>query len=175
MTEHQLLKLLGKYNLKVATAESCTGGLVAGLLCDISGISAFFEEGFITYSEHAKIKNLGVSPETLAQYGVVSRETAEEMAKGAARRANASCAIATTGVAGPTGGTEETPVGTVCFACVVNEQVFSERVVFSGNRMEVRMQAAVYAVELLCDHIVSCYEDSYENNYVDSCEDSEEK
>lgn len=159
MTENRLLELLSKYNLKIATAESCTGGLVAGVLCDISGISAHFEEGYITYSEEAKIKNLGVLPETIAHYGVVSCETAEEMAMGAAERANADCAIATTGVAGPTGGTEECPVGTVCFACVVKNQVLTERMIFEGNRMEIRMQAAVYAIEMLCDYIESCYEE----------------
>ena len=159
MTENKLLELLSKHNLKIATAESCTGGLVAGVLCDISGISAYFEEGYITYSEEAKCKNLGVLPETLAHYGVVSCEVAEEMAMGAAERANADCAIATTGVAGPTGGTEENPVGTVCFACVVRNQVLTERMIFEGNRMEIRMQAAVYAIEMLCDYIESCYED----------------
>lgn len=153
MTENKLLQLLSEHNFKIATAESCTGGLVAGLLCDISGISSYFEEGFITYSENAKIKNLGVSAETIARYGVVSCETAEEMALGAAKRANANCAVATTGVAGPTGGTAETPVGCVCFACVVNGQVYSERIIFEGTRMEVRMQAAVHALEMLCDHI----------------------
>ena len=160
MTEKRLLELLCKYDLKIATAESCTGGLVAGVLCDISGISAHFEEGFITYSKDAKIKNLGVLSETLEHYGVVSCEVAEEMAMGAAERANADCAIATTGVAGPTGGTEENPVGTVCFACVVKNQVLTERMVFEGNRMEIRMQAAVYAIEMLCDYIETCYEDS---------------
>ena len=159
MTENRLLELLSKHNLKIATAESCTGGLVAGVLCDISGISAHFEEGFITYSEDAKCKNLGVLPETIAHYGVVSCEVAEEMAMGAAERANADCAVATTGVAGPTGGTEENPVGTVCFACVVKNQVLTERMIFEGNRMEIRMQAAVYAIETLCDYIESCYED----------------
>jgi len=159
MTENRLLELLSKHNLKIATAESCTGGLVAGVLCDISGISAHFEEGYITYSEEAKCKNLGVLPETIAHYGVVSCEVAEEMAMGAAERANADCAIATTGVAGPTGGTDENPVGTVCFACVVKNQVLTERMIFEGNRMEIRMQAAVYAIEMLCDYIESCYEE----------------
>ena len=159
MTENRLLELLSKHNLKIATAESCTGGLVAGVLCDISGISAYFEEGYITYSEEAKCKNLGVLPETIAPYGVVSCEVAEEMARGAAERANADCAIATTGVAGPTGGTDENPVGTVCFACVVKNQVLTERMIFEGNRMEIRMQAAVYAIEMLCDYIESCYEE----------------
>jgi len=159
MTENRLLELLSKHHLKIATAESCTGGLVAGVLCDISGISAHFEEGYITYSEEAKCKNLGVLPETIAHYGVVSCEVAEEMAMGAAERANADCAIATTGVAGPTGGTDENPVGTVCFACVVKNQVLTERMIFEGNRMEIRMQAAVYAIEMLCDYIESCYEE----------------
>lgn len=155
MTENRLLQLLSEHNYKIATAESCTGGLVTGLLCDISGISAYFEEGFITYSENAKIKNLGVSPEIIAEYGVVSTKTAEEMAIGAAKRANANCAVATTGVAGPTGGTKETPVGCVCFGCVVNEEVYSERIIFEGSRMEVRMQAAVHALEMLCNRIES--------------------
>lgn len=159
MKEHTLLDLLEKYNLKIATAESCTGGLVAGVLCDISGISKYFEEGFITYSEGAKIKNLGVLPETIETYGVVSCEVAEEMAIGACKSANANCAIATTGVAGPTGGTDENPVGTVCFACVVRNQVLTERMIFSGTRMEIRMQAAMYALEMLCDYIETCYEE----------------
>ena len=163
MTENKLLELLSKHNLKIATAESCTGGLVAGVLCDISGISAHFEEGYITYSEDAKMKNLGVLQETLEHFGVVSCEVAEEMAMGAAERANADCAIATTGIAGPTGGTEENPVGTVCFACVVRNQVLTERMIFEGNRMEIRMQAAVYAIEMLCDYIESCYEDNMED------------
>lgn len=159
MTENKLLELLSKYNLKITTAESCTGGLVAGVLCDISGISAYFEEGYITYSEKAKIKNLGVLAETIDHYGVVSCEVAEEMAMGAAERSDADCAIATTGIAGPTGGTKDCPVGTVCFACVVRNQVFTECMIFEGNRMEIRMQAAVYAIEMLCDYIESCYED----------------
>lgn len=157
MIENRLPELLSKYKLKVATAESCTGGLIAGKICDISGISAYFEEGFVTYSENAKIKNLGVSAETIHSFGVVSCETAEEMAKGTALRAEADCAISTTGVAGPTGGTEETPVGTVCFGCVVKEKVFSKRVIFSGNRMEVRTQATKYALDMLCECIESYY------------------
>ncbi|MBQ3030457.1 MAG: CinA family protein [Agathobacter sp.] len=159
MKEHTLLDLLEKYNLKIATAESCTGGLVASVLCDISGISKYFEEGFVTYSENAKMKNLGVLPETIETYGVVSCEVAEEMAIGACKSANANCAVATTGVAGPTGGTEENPVGTVCFACVVKNQVLTERMIFEGTRMEIRMQAAIYALEMLCDYIETCYEE----------------
>lgn len=157
MTENQLLQLLTEHNLKIATAESCTGGMIASLLCDIPGISTCFEEGYVTYSTNAKIKNLDVSPDTIETYGLVSIETAQAMAIGAAKRASAQCAVATTGVAGPSGGTKENPVGTVCFGCVVNDQVFSERMVFEGNRMEVRMQAAVFALEFLCEKIASCY------------------
>lgn len=153
MTEQRLLQLLRENNMKIATAESCTGGLVAGLLCDISGISTYFEEGYITYSENAKMKNLGVSKDTLEKYGVVSVETAKEMAQGALTRAGANCSVATTGVAGPTGGTPETPVGCVCFAWCINENTFTERVIFNGTRMEVRMQAATYALEMLCEYI----------------------
>lgn len=153
----KLLHLLDRYNLKIATAESCTGGLVAALLCDISGISSYFEEGFVTYSEAAKIKNLGVSKETIDRYGVVSIETAVEMAAGAAKKAEASCAIATTGIAGPTGGTEENPVGTVCFGCMVNGQAFFSRKVFQGNRKEVRIQAAEYALEFLTETMLIVY------------------
>ena len=163
MKESRLFELLKAYQLKIATAESCTGGLVASLVCDISGISSYFEEGYVTYSENAKMKNLEVSKETLEKYGVVSKETAVEMARGAAKRANAACAIATTGVAGPTGGTKENPVGTVCFGCVVNGQEFSERRVFEGNRREVRMQAAAFALDFLCDKIAACYENEMKN------------
>lgn len=153
MTENRLLELLRERQWKITTAESCTGGLVAGLLCDISGISAFFEEGYITYSEGAKEKNLGVSKETIANYGVVSCETAMEMALGAANRANVQCAIATTGIAGPTGGTPETPVGCVCFAWKLADRMFTDRVIFTGSRMEIRMQAASYALEKLGEYL----------------------
>ncbi len=153
MTEQRLLELLEKHELKITTAESCTGGLVAGLLCDISGISAHFEEGFITYSKEVKNRTLGVPESLMEEYGVVSRKTAEAMALGAAKKAGAHCAVATTGIAGPTGGTKEAPVGCVCIACVVNGQVHSERMIFNGTRMEVRMQAASYALEMLCNQI----------------------
>ena len=104
------------------------------------------------------MKNLGVSSDTLTKHGVVSEQTATEMAQGAAKRAHAQCAIATTGVAGPTGGTKETPVGTVCFACVVNEYTYCERMMFKGNRSEIRSQAAIYAIEMLCDYIEAYFE-----------------
>ena len=153
MTENRLLELLKEKQWKITTAESCTGGLVAGLLCDISGISSYFEEGYITYSENSKENTLGVARETIDTYGVVSCETATEMAIGAARRANANCAIATTGIAGPTGGTLETPVGCVCFAWKITDDIYTDRVIFTGSRMEIRMQAASYALEKLGEYL----------------------
>ena len=149
----ELLDLLKKNHFTVTTAESCTGGMVAARLVDIPEISSFFEEGYITYSDRVKTKVLGVPEETITQFGVVSVETAIAMAEGACRTSGASCAITTTGVAGPDGGTTETPVGCVCFGCVVDGKSYCERVVFSGDRKQIRKQATEYAVNLLADKI----------------------
>ncbi len=149
----RLYQLLQKYQLCVTTAESCTGGMVASGLVDISGISEYFQEGFVTYSDHAKNHLLHVDMQTIEQYGVVSEETAREMALGACSYALSDCAITTTGVAGPTGGTKDTPVGCVCFGCVVKEHVFSERMVFPGNRTEIRKLATQEAFRFLIEKI----------------------
>lgn len=149
----ELLDLLKKNHFTITTAESCTGGMVAARLVDIPGISSYFEEGYITYSDRVKTKVLGVPEETITQFGVVSVETAIAMAEGACHVSGATCAIATTGVAGPDGGTDETPVGCVCFGCVVDGKSYCERVVFSGDRKQIRKQATEYAVNLLADKI----------------------
>lgn len=149
----ELLELLHQTKLKIATAESCTGGLVAARLVDIPGISSYFEEGYITYSDYAKHKLLGVPEELIETYGVVSEETALAMAKGVCQVANADCSITTTGVAGPDGGTEDTPVGCVCFGCVIREQEFTKRIIFSGNRQEIRQQATEFAVSFLTEKL----------------------
>lgn len=147
--KQELFLQLSQKNKKVAVAESCTGGLVSAYLCDISGISAYFEESYITYSVEAKVKNLGIDRNLIEQYGVVSTQTAEAMAIGAAKAAGAYCAVATTGVAGPTGGTELTPVGCVCFGCVVGDRIYSEQRIFNGDRTQIRQQAAQYALKFL--------------------------
>lgn len=152
-----LLCQLSEKNRKLAIAESCTGGLVCAYVCDISGISAYFGEGYITYSVESKVKNLGIDRDLIETYGVVSTQTAEAMALGAKKAAGAYCAVATTGVAGPTGGTKKTPVGLVCFGCVVGNAVYSEQKVFEGDRTKIRKQAAQYALEFLYQKLCICY------------------
>lgn len=141
--------LLQHEHLKIAAAESCTGGWVAKLLTDIAGSSASFERGFVTYSNEAKIEMLGVSLATLEQFGAVSIETAEEMAKGAINASHADIALAISGIAGPGGGSAEKPVGTVCFAWAFrNNESHTETRHFDGDRDDVRRQSARHALEV---------------------------
>ena len=118
--EKKITRILLHKKMTVTAAESCTGGLVAGTLVNADGISEVFKESYITYSNEAKHKLLGVKEETLKMYGAVSRQTALEMAEGAAKAANADAAIVTTGIAGPGGGTEEKPVGLVYVGICAN-------------------------------------------------------
>ncbi len=149
----RLFQLLQQHKLSVATAESCTGGMIASALVSLSGISDYFEEGYVTYSDAAKTKMLGVDAKLIQKHGVVSLEVAEAMATGAAKTADSNCGIATTGIAGPGGGTPETPVGYVCFACCVKGVIRSRAIIFDGNRYDVRTQASCAAIQLLCDTI----------------------
>jgi len=134
--------------LTLATAESCTGGWAAQVITHTSGSSEWFDRGFITYSNDAKVEMLGVAPDTVAKFGAVSEETAAEMAAGALVNSNAMISLAITGIAGPTGGSPGKPVGTVCFAwCKLGQEPQTERQHFDGNRESVRRQAVVYALE----------------------------
>ncbi|MBQ1802760.1 MAG: CinA family protein [Lachnobacterium sp.] len=151
--EKRLYEILKEKNWKLSTAESCTGGLVAATVVNISGISEFFEEGFITYSSRAKVNRIGVNPKVIDEYGVVSNETAEAMALAVAKTASSDCSISTTGVAGPNGGTREVPVGCICIGCSVKGKAYSEKVLFNGTRQEIRQQAAVEAIKYLVDKI----------------------
>lgn len=146
--EQEVAELFIQKNLKVTTAESCTGGLIAAALVNVSGISGQFEEGYITYSNAAKEKLLGVRHQTLERYGAVSSQTAEEMARGAKRAANADVSIISTGIAGPDGGTKEKPVGLVYLACCYQDIVNVKRFQFSGGRQEVRRAAVEEALKL---------------------------
>jgi nicotinamide-nucleotide amidase len=130
----------------VATAESCTGGLVAGAITAVAGSSAWFDRGFVTYSDDAKIEQLGVSRETLATYGAVSTQTAAEMAAGARRASRASWTVAVTGVAGPGGGSIEKPVGMVCLGWAGPGGVASERRLLQGDRAAVRRESVRIAL-----------------------------
>ncbi len=145
--------LLFKYNLKIASAESCTGGMIASELVAYSGISELFGEGFVTYSNEAKEKNLGVKKETLDTVGAVSEETAAQMALGARRAAGSDIGIATTGIAGPTGGTPEKPVGLVYIGCAYKDKVTVRKYNFKGNRYQIRLDAAKRAFDLIYDVI----------------------
>lgn len=147
--EHEIAKLLAGYGLTITTAESCTGGLIAAALVNVPGISECFQEGYITYSNEAKEKLLGVSHETLKQFGAVSSQTAEEMARGAKRAANADISIVSTGIAGPGGGTKEKPAGLVYLGCCYRDVVKTERRQFCGSRQEVRQAAVKAALELV--------------------------
>ncbi|EKN4921878.1 nicotinamide-nucleotide amidase [Yersinia enterocolitica] len=136
----------------VTCAESCTGGWVAKALTDIAGSSAYFDRGFVTYSNAAKHDLLGVKESTLAEHGAVSDAVVREMALGALRAANADFAVSISGVAGPDGGTTEKPVGTVWFAFAKRDgKVSATKQLFYGDRDEVRLQAAVFALQTLLD------------------------
>ncbi len=149
----QLLAICVRKNLTVATAESCTAGLVAGTLADVPGISAMLERGFITYSNQAKQDMLGVPAETLKAHGAVSRETAVAMAKGALAHAPVDLAVSVTGIAGPTGDEGGKPVGLVHFAAASRNGQLVHREMRYGNpgRTEIRKRSVLQALVMLHD------------------------
>ncbi|WP_153769142.1 CinA family protein [Labrenzia sp. CE80] len=143
--------------LIIATAESCTGGLIAGLLTEVPGSSAVIDRGFVTYSNEAKQEMLGVPFETLEAVGAVSCETAIAMAEGALKNSRADLAVSVTGIAGPGGGSAQKPVGTVHFALAANNRKTEHLAAQFGDigRGEVRLQAVVKALELISNSINS--------------------
>lgn len=142
--------------LRVSAAESCTGGMISSSLVNYPGISQIFDEGHITYSNEAKMKYLGVKEETLAKYGAVSRQTAYEMAEGVARASKSDIGISTTGIAGPSGGSKDKPVGLVYIGIFFQEEVYTYKINITGDRQKVRymtsMWAFYYLFELLKKH-----------------------
>lgn len=147
----RLLEVCRAEGLMVATAESCTGGLVAGAITDIAGSSEIFDRGFVTYSNEAKMETLGVAPATLEAHGAVSRETALEMAQGALTHSRADVAVSITGVAGPGGGSAEKPVGLVHFGVARRgaASMHVERRFGALSRAEIRAASVVQALQLL--------------------------
>lgn len=150
----QLAQLLTDSSLMVATAESCTGGGVAAAFTDLVGSSAWFDSGFVTYSNAAKMRMLNVSAETLATHGAVSEATVCAMVRGAVNNSLANVAVAISGVAGPGGGSIEKPVGTVWFAWGNAENQHAQGLVFKGDRKEIRKQAVTYAIQGLVEWLL---------------------
>lgn len=145
-----LAAILLKNHWRLTTAESCTGGLVAASLTNLAGSSEWFERGYVTYSNDAKSEDIGVEAHLIQDHGAVSEQVAKAMAIGAKQSSNSNIALSITGIAGPTGGSKEKPVGTVCFAWVLdNDQVFSETKVFSGDRSDIRAQASEFSLNQL--------------------------
>ncbi len=147
--EKAVVKLLAANKLTVTCAESCTGGMLSARLINVPGISDYYKAGFVTYSNKAKRKLLGVKKSTLNKHGAVSAQTAEQMAKGAALAAKSDVAVAITGIAGPDGGTKEKPVGLVYIACYVSGKITVERFQFKGNRAKVRESSVSAALGLM--------------------------
>ena len=135
--EKKVVELIKKLGMNISTAESCTGGMIASRLIDVPGVSEIFKEGIVSYSNDAKMKRLGVKKETLEKYGAASKETAKEMVMGL----DSDIAIATTGIAGPDGGTPEKPVGLVYIGIRVKNDIYVEKKFFNGDRMKIRERA----------------------------------
>lgn len=147
-------KKLAETNNILVTAESCTGGMIAAAITDLSGSSSIFDRGFVTYSNEAKIDSLGVKAETLKKYGAVSEQTAKEMAQGALNNSNATIAISVTGIAGPTGGSDGKPIGLVYIGiCKNGGEPIALKNNFSGDRSSVRKQTVEKAFTLILEKL----------------------
>jgi len=157
MRDERILKnvsdQLRKNNLTVATAESCTGGLLAHLLTNISGSSEYFERGVITYSNKSKMELLGIPQETIKEYGAVSKQTAKAMAIEIKEQANVDIGISTTGIAGPTGGTKEKPVGLAYIGIATSKKTEVKRFLFSKDRLQNKEKTCYKALEFLLETI----------------------
>jgi len=149
----KLSELLISKNMSIAVAESCTGGLLSSSLTSIPGASSYFNCGFITYSNESKIKMLNVDSQTIELFGAVSERVAYEMAVGAGQHSQSNLAISVTGIAGPSGGTAEKPVGMVCFGFYVEGEVSTTTQFFSGVRSEIVSDSIVFALTELTSKI----------------------
>ncbi|MCG8315854.1 MAG: CinA family protein [Pseudomonadales bacterium] len=159
-----LANLLVDTGYSVATAESCTGGWVAQAITAIAGSSGWFDRGFVTYSNEAKREMLGVRVHSLRKHGAVSQKIVEEMALGAVKKSNAQFSVAISGIAGPSGGTEDKPVGTVWFAWACGESVESSMMCFPGDRQQIRFGAAMIALQGLATRLPNWLKNLKKNN-----------
>ena len=149
MPEHALLRLLPPLSIWLAVAESCTGGLIAHRITNVPGSSAYFDRGLTTYSNRAKEELLAVPPPLIQQYGAVSSEVAAAMVEGLVSGSRVQLAVASTGIAGPGGGSKEKPVGLVYLAGAYGQKRVVERHLYEGSRLRIKEQAAQHALELL--------------------------
>lgn len=149
----QLFDLLRTRQWKMATAESCTGGMIASIITDIAGSSEFFDRGFVTYSNEAKIEMLDVNPVTIQAFGAVSEQCARLMARGAYAHSNADVAVSVTGIAGPGGGSVDKPVGLVFIGIATADHAEVHKHLFSGDRASIRMQTSQAAIGHLVDYL----------------------
>ena len=142
--------------LMLSFAESCTGGLASVIITNIPGSSAWFDGGVVTYSNQAKSEDLDVSPHLIEVHGAVSDPVARAMALGAKQNSSSQVALSITGIAGPTGGSTEKPVGTVCFAWILaNDKMYSETKLFQGNRQRIREQACEFTLKRLMELVIN--------------------
>lgn len=149
--EEQLVSLLMKKNMRICCAESCTGGMVAAAIVNVPNASSVLDMSFITYANEAKVSLLGVDPAAIEKFGVVSETVAGQMAAGAAARAHTQVGVATSGIAGPTGGTDTKPIGMVCFGFWINGTLTTSVMQFGDlGRNEVRRKSTEYALRTLC-------------------------
>lgn len=153
-TAEKLVQCLAEKGLQISTAESCTGGMIASCIVDVSGASFVFEEGYVTYSNRVKEKLLEVSPDTIGKYTVVSNQVAEEMAAGVARVTGADITISVTGYAGPDAAEDGTPAGTVYIGICYQEETKGYHFQFDGDRRQVREQASEQALSLALDTLL---------------------
>lgn len=149
--EEQVVLKLKEKSWQVSFSESCTGGLLSGRLVNVPGVSDVFGESYVTYANEAKHRILGVRQASLKDFGAVSRQVAEEMARGTANTSGAQCAVSVTGIAGPDGGTVQKPVGLVYIGCFVMGKVVVTENRFQGSREQIRTQAVEAALQLLLD------------------------
>jgi nicotinamide-nucleotide amidase len=145
----ELAALLIEKGLTLAVAESCTGGLLGSMVTSLAGSSAYFKGGIISYADSIKFTLLGVDSETIESFGAVSKECAELMAKGAREKLSSDIGVSITGVAGPEGGTNEKPVGTVFISVSSATESVTEKLILSGSRSEIREESASMAIRLI--------------------------
>lgn len=151
--EEVLFNILKEKKFTLSTAESCTGGLIAKRITDMPGASEIYKGSVIAYSNEVKVEILNVSVNTLKTFGAVSENTAAEMASGVSRLLNTDISVATTGIAGPGGGSEKKPVGTVCFAFLIKNNIHTATCFFQGGRNRIRILSSLFAINHLSNYL----------------------